>query len=252
MLRHRGRDDRLIALGSSGSGNFLFENYLITRAIPETVGCQASSPERRLAADDGRAGVEGPPVAGPRHRRADVHAPRTPGSSTRTSTFGNLLVRFDAEDRPHLAPDRPRRPRTTRRLGWRAAIRRTSPCLEPLFLALMHRAMSRSRFLPYLEPLRSRHRSAATRHAWFARSIEDSTRRWAERLWRRWGRRCCGKNKYFKTFRTITAWSIAPPRPSTAMTSPADPPGRPGSRPLEGAGSDRPAQGVADDDRRRG
>jgi hypothetical protein len=42
----------------------------------------------------------------------------------------------------------------------------------------------------------------------FAPAIEDSTRRWAERLWTRWGKRCCGTNKYFKTFRRHRGWAI--------------------------------------------
>ncbi len=43
----------------------------------------------------------------------------------------------------------------------------------------------------------------------FAVGIETSTRAWAERLWRRWGRRCGSTNKYFKVQKGRTSWSIA-------------------------------------------
>jgi hypothetical protein len=42
-----------------------------------------------------------------------------------------------------------------------------------------------------------------------ADSIERATRTWAERLWRRWGRRCRGNNKYFKAFRAERCWGVA-------------------------------------------
>ena len=35
----------------------------------------------------------------------------------------------------------------------------------------------------------------------FAKEIEETTRLWAERLWRRWGRRCRSSNKYFEVYR---------------------------------------------------
>ena len=43
----------------------------------------------------------------------------------------------------------------------------------------------------------------------FAQAIEDSTRAWAERLWRRWGRRCRFTNKYFQVRRQWHAWCVA-------------------------------------------
>jgi hypothetical protein len=43
----------------------------------------------------------------------------------------------------------------------------------------------------------------------FARSIESTTRDWAERLWRRWGRRCRGSNKYFEAYRGPHSRAIA-------------------------------------------
>jgi serine/threonine protein kinase len=43
----------------------------------------------------------------------------------------------------------------------------------------------------------------------FANGIEDATRDWAERLWRRWGRRCQRSNKYFRSAKGPRTWSIA-------------------------------------------
>ena len=43
----------------------------------------------------------------------------------------------------------------------------------------------------------------------FARAIETATREWAERLWRRWGRRCRKTSKYFVSAKGDRTWSIA-------------------------------------------
>jgi hypothetical protein len=66
--------------------------------------------------------------------------------------------------------------------------------------------VDRYRFLrTYLEARHDRQ----PRTVRFARGIEDATRAWAERLWRRWGRRCQGTNKYFKLFKVSPKWAIA-------------------------------------------
>src|SRR5262249_39662335 len=43
----------------------------------------------------------------------------------------------------------------------------------------------------------------------FGRGVEAETRAWAEKLWRRWGARCRGDNKYFATYQREGAWSVA-------------------------------------------
>ena len=43
----------------------------------------------------------------------------------------------------------------------------------------------------------------------FARNIETATRAWAEKLWRRWGKRCSGTNKYFKKREGPQSWAIS-------------------------------------------
>ena len=45
----------------------------------------------------------------------------------------------------------------------------------------------------------------------FAAGIESSTRAWAERLWRRWGRRCCSTNKYFQALQGPKSAGRSPP-----------------------------------------
>src|SRR5262249_13130693 len=67
-----------------------------------------------------------------------------------------------------------------------------------------------------------------------ARSIEQATRAWAERLWRRWGRRRHGTNKYFWTASRGSSWSIASrdldrTQLATLMNDPDAPFGWPGS-----------------------
>jgi Lipopolysaccharide kinase (Kdo/WaaP) family len=191
-----------IALGEQRKRAFLFENYLITLAIPETVPLdefveqhlpmmpeeRASKVRQALA----RALAE---LTALLHDAGFVHQDFHPG---------NLLVRFDADDVPHFALIDLDALRTTPRLGWRAA-RQNLALLNHYFWLRCSRA-DRSRFLRYYMEARGIDPREARR---FAPAIEGSTRRWAERLWRRWGKRCCGKNKYFKTFRRDRAWEIA-------------------------------------------
>lgn len=191
-----------IALGEQRKRAFLFENYLITLAIPETVPLDdfverilpdmpkdRSSKVRQSLA---RAIAE---LTAHLHEAGFVHQDFHPG---------NLLVRFDAEDRPHLSLIDLDALRTMRRVGWHAAMKNLA-LLNHYFWLRCSRS-DRCRFLrSYLSA-----RAMDPQHVrWFATSIERSTRRWAERLWRRWGRRCGGKNKYFKTFRRPGAWAIA-------------------------------------------
>ena len=54
--------------------------------------------------------------------------------------------------------------------------------------------------------------------------IEETTRLWAERLWRRWGRRCRRSNKYFEVYPGHTTWCVASRDLDPAEVQPA--PGR--------------------------
>ena len=153
---------------------------------------------------------------------------------------GNLLVRFDDEDRPHLALIDLDALRTTRRVGWRAAMKNLA-LLNHYFWLRCSRA-DRSRFLrAYL----SARGIDPGRAGWFASSIEDSTRRWAERLWRRLGASAAaGRTSTSSHILSAPgAWSIACARASTATSSLrllADPIG-----PRPGSARDDDPQGVA-------
>ena len=191
-----------IALGEQRKHSFLFENYLITQAIPETVPLDEFV-ERRLPlmADRRQSKVRQSLAVAMAELTAHLH---DAGFVHQDFHPGNLLVRFDADDRPHLSLIDLDALRMMRRLSWRAA-RKNLALLNHYFWLRCSRA-DRYRFLrTYLEA----RKADPQRTRWFASTIEASTRRWAERLWRRWGKRCCGNNKYFKTFHTKQAWAIA-------------------------------------------
>jgi hypothetical protein len=94
--------------------------------------------------------------------------------------------------------------RKTRRLPW-AKARCNLAVLNHYFWLRSSRA-DRHRFLKsYLE-----NRSRPVPEArWFAQAIEGSTRAWAERLWRRWGKRCRFTNKYFQVRKQWPCWCVA-------------------------------------------
>jgi tRNA A-37 threonylcarbamoyl transferase component Bud32 len=191
-----------IALGEQRKHSFLFENYLITEAIPETVPLDEFV-ERRLPRMEPRrqSKVRQSLAIAMAELTAHLH---DAGFLHQDFHPGNLLVRFDSDDRPHLSLIDLDALRTMRRLSWRAA-RKNLALLNHYFWLRCSRS-DRYRFLrTYLEARKAN----VERARWFATTIEASTRLWAERLWRRWGRRCCGNNKYFKTFHTKKAWAIA-------------------------------------------
>jgi Lipopolysaccharide kinase (Kdo/WaaP) family len=94
--------------------------------------------------------------------------------------------------------------RTRTALSWAAA--RDNLALLNHYFWLRCGRSDRYRFLhAYLDARRREPPDPAA----FARGIEASTRAWAERLWRRWGRRCLGTNKYFKAYRGRRSWAVA-------------------------------------------
>src|SRR4029077_10521334 len=94
--------------------------------------------------------------------------------------------------------------RRRRRVTWKVA--RQNLALLDHFFWLRSSRTDRHRFLmTYLEN-RSEPPPEVRR---FARRIEDSTRAWAERLWRRWGRRCRATNKYFEIVPGDKCWCVA-------------------------------------------
>jgi serine/threonine protein kinase len=191
-----------IALGEQRKRKFLFENYLITEAIPETVPLdefvervlpmmaepRQSQVRRRLAAE---LGVFTARI----HEAGFVHEDFHPG---------NLLVSLDGFERPRLTMIDLDALRVRRRLHWADA--EANLALLNHYFWMRSSRTDRHRFL--VAYLRGRASEPLDRAA-FARGIEAATRTWAERLWRRWGRRCRGSNKYFETYRVPGAWGIA-------------------------------------------
>ena len=119
---------------------------------------------------------------------------------------GNILVRIEADDQPTLTMIDLDALRTIFPLCVARGEAQPGP-LEPLFLAPFEPVGP----LPFPADVSGcpGNGPAPPQPRRFARHIEDATRAWAERLWRRWGRRCCGKNKYFQTASGHRAWAVA-------------------------------------------
>jgi tRNA A-37 threonylcarbamoyl transferase component Bud32 len=117
---------------------------------------------------------------------------------------GNILVRFASDWDPELVMIDLDALRKTRRVTWKLA--RQNLALLDHFFWLRSSRTDRHRFLKaYL-----RNRSEAPSNLrQFGRRIEDTTRIWAERLWRRWGQRCRSSNKYFEVYADRTSWCVA-------------------------------------------
>ena len=191
-----------VALGEQRRRRFLFENYLVTREITGTRPLDAFV-ERDL-----------PALPSERRTRVRRLLAETLGATTARlheggflhADFhpGNLLVQLDAQDRPQFAMIDLDALRVRPAVGEREAIANLA-LLNHYFWIRSSRA-DRYRFL---------HAYVAAR-GWpqdrlpaLARAVEEHTRDWAERLWRRWGRRCLGDNKYFATFRGPHCWAVA-------------------------------------------
>ena len=113
---------------------------------------------------------------------------------------------------PELVDDRPRRaPARCRRVTWKLA-RQNLALLDHYFW--LRQQPDRPLSLPEGLPAEAIG-AAARRPPASPRQIEDATRLWAERLWRRWGRRCRSSNKYFEVYpgRTDLVRGVARPRP---------------------------------------
>jgi tRNA A-37 threonylcarbamoyl transferase component Bud32 len=191
-----------IALGEQRKRNFLFENYLVT---PEIVDAR---PLDEFAMQQ--------LPAWPEPRRSHVRQKLAAALGTMTARLhdagflhedfhpGNILVRFPTEDEPELVILDLDALRTRKRIPWKVACQNLA-LLDHFFFQRSSRT-DRYRFLKtYLE--NRSETSPGIRQ--YARRIEDSTRAWAERLWRRWGRRCRSTNKYFEVVAGKECWSVA-------------------------------------------
>jgi tRNA A-37 threonylcarbamoyl transferase component Bud32 len=192
-----------IALGEQRKRFFLLENYLITSAVTDAIPLdefvemrlhlwpepQRSRIRRKLAVELGL-------LTARLHNAGFVHQDFHPG---------NLLVRMPAgDDCPRLTMIDLDALRDCSPLGWPDA--QVNLALLNHYFWLRCGRSDRHRF--FVSYLRAR-QSVLAHPDRFARGIEQSTRAWAERLWRHWGKRCQRSNKYFKSHRRPQCWSIA-------------------------------------------
>jgi tRNA A-37 threonylcarbamoyl transferase component Bud32 len=191
-----------VALGERRKRGFLFDNYLISPEIPGAVPLDqfvarqlaAMPPERRKQTRRELARALGELTAR-LHEGGFLHNDFHPG---------NVLVRLDERGHPHLAMIDLDALRSPRVLGRREAMNNLA-LLNHYFWTRSSR-VDRVRFLRAYLASRS---GSVGDPASFARGIESATRAWAERLWRRWGKRCLGTNKYFQTIRQGTTRCVA-------------------------------------------
>jgi len=191
-----------IALGERRKRKFLFDNFLITREIPDSVPMDTfvedhlgRIPEPRRSRLRRRLAEALGVLTAKLHNAGLVHIDFHPG---------NVLVRIDSNDVPVLMMIDLDALRTVKRLNWTGAERNVA-LLDHYFWTRAGRT-DRHRFLKsYLE---FRDEAPPSARA-FAAGVEASTRRWAERLWRRWGKRCRSTNKYFQVHKSPRAWCVA-------------------------------------------
>jgi tRNA A-37 threonylcarbamoyl transferase component Bud32 len=216
-----------IALGERRKRRFLFENYLITCEVPGTLPLDEFLEDHLEALPE-------PLRSKTRQRVASALAVLTARLHDAGLTHidfhpGNVLVRLGANQQPELTMIDLDALRQEKRLSWTRA-RRNLALLDHYFWLRCSRT-DRHRFLKsYLE-----HRAGSPPDArGFSQAIEDSTRAWAERLWRRWGRRCHSTNKYFQRFKGNYCWAVAardldPAEVEIMLRDPDEPFSRPGA-----------------------
>lgn len=215
-----------VALGEQRKRNLLFENYLITPAIPDAVsldrfleGDFSDWPAERQSRLRRNLATELAVLTARLHDAGFYHLDYHPG---------NILVQVGADDRPRLAlidldglrvthsfwqfwEDLARLfriPFEARKLSapltW-AESRQNLAVLNHYFWIRSNRT-DRLRFLRAYVGARN---AACPAPESFAREIETATRDWAELLWRRWGKRCRKSSKYFVAERGECTWSVA-------------------------------------------
>ncbi len=229
-----------VALGEQRKRKFLFENYLVTPAISDAIPLDEFVEQQLPSWPEPRRSRVRQKLA-ERPGRHDGPAPRRRASSTGLSSRQHPGPVPDP-GRARAGHDRSRRPAAPPQVDWKVA--RQNLALLDHYFWLRSSRTDRYRFLKnYLE-----HRDGPVAgSAAVARQIEDATRAWAERLWRRWGRRCRSSNKYFEAVPGDDRLGRGLARPGPRRRSAAA--GR-SRRAVPRPGRDR-AEGLADDDGRR-
>jgi serine/threonine protein kinase len=195
-----------IALGEERRLGLVFDNYLVTKEIPGVEPLdhflEKTLPgytEARIRSIRRRIGEELARLCARLHEKGFLHQDFHPG---------NLLICLDANDQPSLFlidldaldshPDQLRI----------SEIRDNLAQINNYFWSRASRA-ERLRFLELYLKFRKRHNPLAPEKlSSFSREIEAATRRWAERLWRRWARRNQGTNKYYKVVTAPATWAV--------------------------------------------
>ncbi len=192
-----------VALGEQRKRKFLFENYLVTPEIT------AATPLDRFLEQELSDRPE-PQRSRIRQKIAQsmgIMTARLHNAGLLHQDFhpGNILVRFTSGSlEPELVMIDLDALRKCRRVTWKLA-RKNLALLDHYFWLRSSRT-DRHRFLRAYLQNRSE-RAADVRS--LSRQIEKTTRLWAERLWRRWGRRCRSSNKYFDVFPGRLSWCVA-------------------------------------------
>jgi tRNA A-37 threonylcarbamoyl transferase component Bud32 len=191
-----------IALGEQRRRKFLFENFLVTCEVPGTLPLDEfledrldELPEPLRSQTRQRVACSLAVLTARLHNAGLTHIDFHPG---------NVLIRLGRDRQPELTMIDLDALRQSRRLSWAQAGQNLA-LLDHYFWLRSSRG-DRHRFLRTY--LRNRTDQPPDARA-FGRSIEDSTRTWAERLWRRWGRRCRGTNKYFRKVKGGHCWAVA-------------------------------------------
>ncbi len=192
-----------VALGERRVNKLLLENFLVTKEIPDTLPLDEFVERRLPLMPEARQGRLRRDLA---RTLADLTA-RLHDAGFVHQDFhpGNLLLHIGPDDSLRLAVIDLDALRQIRNLGW-GDVRENLALLNHYFWSRCNRS-DRYRFLKAYLKARREPKSPSPRI--LARAIEKSTRVWAERLWRRWGRRCWGRNKYFFRDQTSQARGIA-------------------------------------------
>ena len=192
-----------VALGERRVRRLLFENFLVTEEIPNTLPLDEFVERRLPLMSEVRRGrlrrdlaVTLADLTARLHDAGFVHQDFHPG---------NLLIHLGPDDSLRLAVIDLDALRQIKNLAW-GDVRENLALLNHYFWTRCNRA-DRYRFLQAY--LQARRAADAPGIRVLARAVEKSTRVWAERLWKRWGRRCWGKNKYFFTDRSRSGKVIA-------------------------------------------